>query len=261
MTEHHRLERLRQRVRALEGSAREAARVLPLGVPPVDEVLPWGGLPLGCLHQVVGDPADSAEAATGPAAALGFTAAIAARLAARRGGGTVLWCLRRGSVDDTLHAPGLARLGLPPVQVMIARAADDAEVLWCMEEGLRTPALAAVVGQPGVADLTAGRRLQLAAEAGGVTGFLLAAGGRAGRNGGGAAAATTRWRVVPAPCAAVPWPGLGAAVWDVTLERCRGGLPARWKVQWDDETGDLSVAAALCDGPADTPRPPLRRMA
>lgn len=261
MTAEHRLELLRRRVRAIEGTAREAGAVLPLGLPEVDAALPWGGLPLGCLHQVVGEPGDAAEAAAGPAAALGFTAVLAARLAARRGG-TVLWCVRRGSVDDALHPPGLARLGLPPAQVMIARAADDAEVLWCMEEGLRAPALAAVIGQARDADLTAGRRLQLAAEAGGVTGFLLAAGGRAGRGGPtGSVAATTRWRVVPAPSAAVPWPGLGPAAWDVTLDRCRGGLPGRWKVDWDDETGDLSVAAALRDGPADPPRPAVRRLA
>lgn len=261
MTGTHRLDRLRQRVRALEGTAREAGTVLRLGLPEVEAALPWGGLPLGCLHQVVGEPGDAAEAATGPAAALGFTAVLAARLAARKGG-TVLWCVRRGSVDDALHPPGLAQLGLPPGQLMIARAADDAEVLWCMEEGLRTPALAAVVGQARDADLTAGRRLQLAAEAGGVTGVLLAAGGRHGKGGPtGSVAATTRWRVLPAPSAPVPWPGLGPVAWDVTLERCRGGMPARWKVEWDDETGDLSVAAALRDGSADAPRPPLRRLA
>lgn len=255
-------ETLRQRIRVLEGSARDAGRVLPLGLAAVDDALPWGGLPLGCLHQVVGDADDPAEAATGPAAALGFAALLAARLAARDEG-TVLWCVRHGSADDTLYPPGLAQLGLPPRRLMIARARDDGQVLGCLEDGLRTPGLAAVVGQARAVDLTAGRRLQLAAEAGGVTGLLLASAGqrRATRGGTGSVAATTRWRVRSRPAAPVDWPGLGPVRWDVTLERCRGGRPARWTMEWDDETHALSVAAPLRDGSGDASRGLLRQRA
>ncbi|MBB4284672.1 ImuA family protein [Roseospira goensis] len=257
------LDRLRQRIRVLEGSAREAGRVLPLGLAALDAGLPWGGLPLGCLHQVVGEADDPAEAATGPAAALGFTAVLAARLAAHAAA-PVLWCVRHGAADDTLFPPGLAQFGLPPARLTIARARDDVQVLWCMEEGLRTAGLAAVVGQARAVDLTAGRRLQLAAEAGGVTGLLLAAAGRRGAGAGSgvaSVAATTRWRVTPRPAAPVSWPGLGPPRWDVTLERCRGGRPARWSLDWNDETGDLSVVAALRDRPGDAARRPARRRA
>lgn len=243
------LDRLRRRVRSIEGGAREAGATVPLDVPEIDAALPWGGLPLAHLHQVLGTPEDPAEDATGPAAALGFTAWLATLLATRKNA-AVLWCVRRGSVDDTLYPPALAQLGLPPDRLLVARADDDAEVLWCMEEGLRCPALAAVVGQARDADLTAGRRLQLAAEAGGVTGFLLAAGGRGrGKAATTSVAATTRWRVAPAPAAPVTRPGLGAIRWTVTLERCRGALPARWTVEWDhDPTHRLHVAAEVCDG-------------
>ncbi|KAA5604921.1 hypothetical protein F1188_13985 [Roseospira marina] len=242
------LERLRQRIQRLEGASRTAGATLPLGLEAVDTALPWGGLPLGCLHQVVGADADPAEQATGPAAALGFTALLAGRLAAHRDA-PVLWCLRQGGTDDTLYPPGLAQLGLPPRRIMIARARDDAQVLWCLEEGLRTPGLAAVVGQVRVAGLTAGRRLQLAAEAGGVTGLLLVPAGRAGP--AGSVAATTRWRVTPVPAAPVAWSGLGAVRWDVRLERCRSGRPAGWRLEWNDETSALSVVAALRDGSGD----------
>lgn len=253
MTDRSRLDRLRRRIRAIEGGAREAGAVLPLGVAAVDAVLPGGGLPLAHLHQVTGTPEDPAEAATGPTPALAFTALLAARLAARKEA-AVLWCVTRGGPDDTLYPPGLAQLGLPPDRLLIARAADTAEVLWCMEEGLRCPALAAVVGQARDADLTAGRRLQLAAESGGVTGLLLATGTRGGGRGGGATAttsvaATTRWRIGPAPAAAVPWPGLGAPRWDVTLERCRGALPARWTLEWSDDSQTLRLATAPWEEP------------
>lgn len=112
MSDRQCLNRLRRRIRAIEGGAREGGAVLPLGaaLAPVASTLPWGGLPLAHLHQVVGSPHDPAEVATGPAAALGFTAFLAARLAAIKRG-AVLWCVRRGSVDDTLYPPGLARLG------------------------------------------------------------------------------------------------------------------------------------------------------
>jgi protein ImuA len=74
-------------------------------------------------------------------------------------------------------------------------------------------------------DLTAGRRLQLAAETRGATAFVLKRrpfGGRTKRPQGSTAA--TRWRVASAPSEPpVGEFGLGAPRFRVALERCRGG--------------------------------------
>ena len=98
--------------------------------------------------------------------------------------------------------PALPPCGLDPARLILARTRRPQDVLWAMEEGLKSPALAAVVGEVAALSLPASRRLQLAAEASGVTGFAL----RRWRQGADAArersppnAALTRWRVSGAP--------------------------------------------------------------
>jgi protein ImuA len=103
-----------------------------------------------------------------------------------------------------------------------------------LEEALRSPGVAAAIGEVAAVDLTAGRRLQLACEARGATGFIL---GRRPFGGSGAApvhgsAAATRWRVAPAPSvSALTLSGLGPPRWKATLERARGGRPSVWLLE------------------------------
>jgi len=203
--------RLRARIWALEQGSGAPPPILALGAP--DAALPWGGLPLARLHQV----------AAADAAALGFAAALLGLIARGR---TVLWCRRRDAATPFL--PGLAALGLAPDQVVMAEADRAVEVLWAMEEGLRCPALGGVLGE--VSDLApaAARRLQLAAETGRVAGLAVTS-PRTATSG-----ATTRWRVSAAPSAPTQWGGLGPPTWNVALERCRGGLPRAWTLEWRD---------------------------
>jgi protein ImuA len=190
-TGRERLESLRAAVARIERGV-AAARgdgVLPLGVAAIDAVLEEGGLRTGALHEVAGPAAD------------GFAAALAGRLAARDGG-TVLWCTA-GQGRGALHPPGLAMLGLAPAWLLLVRCRNRVELLAAAEEGLRSAGLAAVVMEaarpPG---MTAARRLQLAAETGGVTGILLCRGAsrRHGANAPGAMAPDSRVdRHRPAP--------------------------------------------------------------
>lgn len=203
---------LRDRIRRIEGVGQAAGHpVLPLGMTPVDRALPEGGLPLAGVHEVRGD-----------GAATGFCAALLARLQGVDGR-PVLW-LERGS---DLYMPGLNRFGLKPGTVLtVSGISRDADMLWAIEEALNCGALSAVVGEIRAADFTASRRLQLAAEMGGVTCLLL---GEAAR--GGAATALSRWQVTSMPSlpdgAGVGWP-----CWRVELVRCRSGRPAAWTVVW-----------------------------
>jgi protein ImuA len=217
---------------------------MPFELAAVDAALPSGGLALGALHEIMGAGADEEDGAVAAA----FAAALLARLS-RRHGGSVLWCLQ----SDDLYAPGLAAHGLPLERLVIARCRDDTDILWAMEEGLRSAALAAVLGEIGTLAPTAGRRLQLACEAGGVTGFVL----RRWRTAGTAAsqraapsAAVTRWRVVAAPSRNTGEPGLGLPLWRVELVRCRGGAPATWLMEESNATGHVALAAELADRPA-----------
>jgi len=195
------LDRLRARIRTLEGvgGGMPAVRTLHPGL---DRLLPWGGLPRGCLHQVIAEDWGAATA---------FCAMIAGGLASDDSK-PVLWC----PLGDDLHAPGLAGFGLGPDRLILAIPANAAQAAWVMEEALRCPGLACVVAEMRGIDMVAGRRLQLAAEAGGVTGLLLHPGaGNATVNAG-----TTRWRLGARP----------GGRWRVILERVRGGLPAECEI-------------------------------
>ena len=116
-----------------------------------------------------------------------------------------------------------------------------------MEEGLRAGALAAVVGEPdGIVDLTASRRLQLAAEAGGTTGFVLVRGDARGRL--APSALTSRWQVDPLPALET---GIGLK-WRARLLRCRGGGAGLWEIVWDETTDRFGLAAPVADRPAES---------
>ena len=244
-----RLPELRERIRRIERPTLAVHGVLPFGITAIDQVLPGGGLARGALHEILGMGGDEEDGALAAA----FAASILGRLAAQGssvGAGIVLWCLPR----PDLYRPGLAAHGLDPARLVLVRAPRDAEILWAMEEGLRAPAIAAVVGEVGALTAVASRRLQLAAECSGVTALLL----RRWRDGGQAArernlpnAAVTRWRIAALPSQPMPGePGVGHPRWRVELLRCRGGEPVCWEVEEADATGHVSLASALADRPA-----------
>src|SRR5829696_2619145 len=136
---------------AARGSPFAARRPCP-SAPPVSTVTCQG-------EAALGRPSRVEPGGRGPghgAAAILFTAGILATLK-----GPVLWCL----ASRDLFAPALACAGLHPDRVIYAETWRDAEVLPVMEEGVRCPGLAGVVGEIDHLSLTASRRLQLAAEA------------------------------------------------------------------------------------------------
>lgn len=224
---------LRERIRHLERCGAKtdlAPESLAIGTPAVDGALPGGGLPRAALHEILGDDGG----------ATGFAAWLAARLACD--GRAILWCRRGGD----LYGPGIRALGLEPERLILVRGGSDTDVLWAMEEGLRSGCLAAVLGEAEAASPTAARRLQLAAESGGVTGFLL----RSGRGAGAACPAVTRWQVA-AVASGIGRDGRPRPRWRLDLLRCRNGTPGSWIVErTNDAASHLVVVADLLDRPA-----------
>ena len=183
-----------------------------------DNSLIGAGLVRGALHEVC---------AASPGSGVAFAAILLARC-----GGQVLW-IATEQESNLVWPPGLLPFGLAPENLILARAARWPEALWAMEEALRCPALGAAVLMAGSGqglDLTATRRLHLAAEAGGVFGLLLRPDGAAG-----ASAARTRWHIAPLSSDAAPR-------WRLTLLRQRGGAPAGpWNVSFEAATGSLRL--------------------
>jgi len=216
-------------VAALEQGGRRSP-ALAFGVPAIDARLPGGGLPLGALHELTGARVESEDGAVATA----FLAGILARLLPQR---PVLWCARRAD----LYAPGLALHGLACRRLILARVVREQDILWAMEEGLRSPALAAVIGELAELPSLASRRLQLAAETSGVTAFVLRRGGEQAAT----SSAVTRWRLTALPGALTGEPGRPR--WQVELLRCRSGRTGSWEVEAGDATGHVSLSAAMAD--------------
>ena len=209
--------RLRARIGALEGR-RELPRVSVDG----GEIDRWlgGGLARGRVHAMAGPGATA------------FAAVLCGRLR-----GPVLWCVVEGGPFPPLHPPGFAALGLDPHRLVMARADHETAVLGAAETGLREPGLAAVVVET-VRGLRSvhGRRLQLAAEAGGGLGLVLLTRGR------DLSWAESGWEAVPAP----GW--RGGARWRWALRRVRRAGPREWLVERNDATGALRVVSPVGHG-------------
>lgn len=150
--------------------------------------------------------------ATGPGR-LAFALALAGTLS-----GPVLWVQdARGRAQ--LHAPGVATF-LDPARILLARPTGPLPVLQTVEEALRSGALALVIAELAEApDLTASRRLQLAAGTGGGRGLCLIPEDRLRTN-----AAETRWRADPLPG------GSSLQRWEI-LKNKRGRLGI-WQARW-----------------------------
>lgn len=244
---------LREKVRRLEraNSARQAGKAaVPTGLPAIDALLPEGGLLTGALHEVEAGAAPSGRVAAHDGAALGFAAHLMGRFAAAAPG-TLLWCRRPSGVFDAPpYAPALAAW-FDPARLLVVTARRDEDVFWAMEEGLRCPGIAAVLGETRAADATAGRRLSLAAEKSGVPALLLRPQPAPPQS-----VCVTRWRIASAPSRSTP--GLhdvGAPRWRLELRRNRFGAPSiaetpSWLVEWNDETHCLAVVPETLHGSA-----------
>jgi protein ImuA len=243
---------LREKVRRLErahSAERAGQQAVSLGVPAIDTLLPGNGLLTGALHEVEAGPAPSGRVASHDGAALGFAAHLLGRFGTLRPNGTLLWCRRPlGASDAPPYAAALAAW-FDPARLLMVTVRRDEDLFWAMEEGLRCPGMAAVLGETRATDLTAGRRLSLAAEKSGVSALLLR-----GQPAPPQSVCTTRWRVATANTHSTP--GLndvGAPRWRTELRRNRFGAPSAaetptWLLEWNDEAHCLSVVPQAFHG-------------
>ena len=127
------------------------------------------------------------------------------------------WASGRLNPDGMLHVVDPARLTF-----LTPRRPED--LLWCMEEVLRTGAVPLVVADiPAPPALTPVRRLHLAAEAGASQGRLRPLGLLLTPGDGGAQGVESRWQMAGAH-------GLDAHGWTLNRQRARAAPPMIWRV-------------------------------
>ena len=248
---------LRQRIAAVERvRAKNAACLVATGHSAIDGAL-GGGLARAGLHELFAQAHDDSGSASG------FATMLASRMI---GEGTVLW-LREASAErrgGCLHAPGLAELGLDPGRVILGVLDDPASLLKVANDVVRCPDVAVAVIElwraPRVLDLTASRRLAVAAESSGVTVLMLRADAEPSPS-----AAHTRWSVAAAAAAPLEANAPGHPTLELTLLRQRGGrADLRWRVEWDRDTKifrDAALSGALLAAPGGGPLAPHERQA
>ena len=161
---------------------------------------------------------------------LAFAVALAGQMQ-----GPVLW-IRDARQREGLYPPGIAAF-LDPARLILVHPTGPVAVLQSAEEALRDGAAPLVVAELRTApDLTASRRLQLAAGTGGGRGLCLIPEGQLCNN-----AAETRWMCLP-----MPGLGQGAQHWEA-IKNKRGRL-LTWRAQQAD--GGFLASAAPATAPA-----------
>ncbi len=234
---------------------------LRLGVPALDAAL-QGGLGLGTLHELT----PVSELQFGSAFGFGLALAALAAVEDSTRAAQVL-CIATDYAALEAGAPyglGLDGFGLSMDQLLILRVAHPRDALWAFEEALKCRALAAVLAElpeaGAAADLTATRRLSLAALAGGGLGLLLRH-----RPYPLPSAAMTRWQVAAALSQPDRFGGLGGTRFDLSLHRNRRGRCGRWIADWnhDERTfAPQALSLGMAEAAHDRPdRAQLRRTA
>ena len=208
---------------AADYARREAGPRLTLGDAATDARL-GGGLAQGALHEI------HAAAEGDEAAAAGFALLLAAR--SQRPGPLVWLREDKARRDGRLYGLGLAELGFDPGRLILVEAPDTLALLRAAGEAAACPALSGIiiepVGKAAALDLTATRRLTLAAARAQMPILLLRPGKPT------PSAAHSRWQVAAAPSQQLEARAPGLPAFDLSLIRHRGGVAGfDTRLEWD----------------------------
>ena len=251
------IENLRAHIGRIEGAvvftptALEAAP-WTLGVPAIDELMGPAGIDTSGVHEIRFDAGYNLIGAASATAARRVFALLLGvrRLMTLKRAGPILWTLPLNNVHETgtLYSHGLRVLGIDPDRLIIVTPAKSRDVLWILEEALRSGSVSMVVGEVAAAGMTACRRLSLAAAEARCPCVLVSPPGSMP-----AVAVASRWRVAPRPSgddhfdAAAP----GARRFAIALERCRSrpvvSENTDFVVEWSNGPRCFRMVAAVSD--------------
>ena len=247
---------LRAHIGRIEGTAafaaspRKAGPLWTLGVPAVDCLLGPAALDASGVHEIRSD-ADTNGACAAAATAARRTFALllgVRRMMSLERAGPILWALPIVAMHETgtPYSHGLRALGLDANRLIIVTPRKAQDVLWVLEEALRSGCLSMVLGEVAAVGTTASRRLSLAAAEAHCPCLLVSSPGHAP-----AVAVATRWRVAPQLGGDDPFDAAapGARRFSVRLERCRSqpvvSDSVDFAVEWSDATRCFRMVAAV----------------
>ncbi|MCO5241229.1 MAG: Error-prone repair protein ImuA [Chitinophagaceae bacterium] len=186
---------------------------------PVLEAFPGKIFPTGTVHECISATPSAAAAASG------FIASILGSL--MQNGGSCVWI----SPERIIFPPGLKSFGIEADRVLFIHLKKEKDICWAMEAALQVEGLAGVVGELSNLDFAVSRRLQLAVEKSGVTGFVVRHQPRRLHP----TACVSRWQITSqASYHPDGIPGVGFPCWEVELQKIRGGKPGSWELVWMD---------------------------
>lgn len=233
------LERGERRGRLAHGAVADPSQALwRTGISEIDLKLPEEGLSRYGLHEFSG-----ADHAATPAASAYLLTLLRqlAQIAGAASGAPVLWCQTAGMRREfgLAHGAGLSGFGFDPQNFLFVDGVRNNDVLWALEEGARAGCLLAVIGEVDEVSFTQTRRLSLAAATTGTPVLLLRP-----HQDRSASAAETRWQAEARPGKSDPFVAEtpGSMRWHIELNRCRGGQPGNWTVEWDHEAYRFRLA-------------------
>lgn len=208
---------LQAKINAMQGMGKSFHKPVNEGLYPFNATFPGNVFPTGAIHEFISYEAPNAASTSA------FITALAGKLIKK--GSLCLWV---GNGRKVFPA-GLKQFGLEPDRVVFINAARQKDALWVIEEALKCEALTAVIGEIKELSFTESRRLQLAVENSGVTGFIH----RHCPHAENAVACTTRWKINSMHSTTQDdLPGVGYSAWNVQLLKVRNGRPHSWQVSW-----------------------------
>ena len=258
----HSIERIEGRTKRFVAADAPQPAPWTTGLSKLDTALPQNALAYDACHDF------TPLVKTDVPQVAGFIFALLQRLpqSRRRRRRPIVWCQTAFNAREygRVYAPGLLGSTLSPDDFIFINVPKERDLALVLEECVRVPHIAAVVGEGPAPDFTASRRLTLAAQESHVPCLILNTGGEIR-----ASAAATRWRI--APFAGPPDPldpaGPGLAAWSITLARARGGnaalnptLASPLKAAWNHETHTFHLVSPLRPGATlegQTPHDPL----
>jgi protein ImuA len=209
--------RLQREIMPLQGYKPQQHHMLADTESPLAKAFPGQRFPLGAVHEYLSQSQEDLTATSG---------FIAGTLASHmHKSGATIWICR----EQKVFPPALVFFGLRPEQFIFVELKQEKDRLWVMEEALKCNGINAVIGEFRSLDFKSSRRLQLAVERSGVTGFVIR---EEARN---TSALLSRWKVHSLPSHNEEgMPGIGNPVWHAELLKVRNGKPMSWQLEWKE---------------------------